>query len=107
MKTSASKIALLVSALAASCLLATPAVRGADAQPDAKAQKAAAQKAKHDALVLQKYDKNHNGVLDPDELARKQANDERMRALREAKQRKAAERAKAAATATPAQPQQQ
>ena len=106
MKTSVSKITLLVSALAASCLLVTPAVRGADTQPDAKAQKAAAQKAKHDALVLQKYDKNHNGVLDPDELARKQANDDRRRALREAKQRKAAERAKAAPTAAPA-PQQQ
>ena len=104
MNTSASKLTLLVSALAVSSLFATPAVRGADAQADVAAQKAAAQKAKHDALVLQKYDKNHNGVLDPEEQAAKQANDDKMRALREAKKRKQEERAKAA---TPVQQQRQ
>jgi hypothetical protein len=105
MNTSASKLALFLSALAVSSLFITPVVRAADDPADAKAQKAAAQKAKHDAEVLKKYDKNGNGVLDPDEQAAKQANDDKMKALRDAKKRKAEERAKGTAT-TPAQSQQ-
>lgn len=58
--------------------------------PEEQAKQAADLKTKHDAEVLKKYDKNQNGVLDPDELALKQANDAKMQALREAKQKKAA-----------------
>ncbi|HVU34943.1 MAG TPA: hypothetical protein VHE61_16030 [Opitutaceae bacterium] len=69
--------------------------------PDEVAKQQADAKAKHDAAVLKKYDKNANGVLDPDEAAANQANVEKMRALREAKAKKAAERAQSAAP-TPA-----
>ncbi len=57
--------------------------------PEEQAKQAADLQAKHDAAVLKKYDKNQNGVLDSDELALKQANDAKMQALRDAKQRKA------------------
>ncbi|PTX96455.1 hypothetical protein DB354_07270 [Opitutus sp. ER46] len=89
---------MFVCALAVSCLLATPAVRAAGTDtPDTPSAKQAAAQAKKDAEILKKYDKNANGVLDPDELAKRQANVEKMKALREAKKRKAEERAKAKA----------
>lgn len=100
MKHVASKLTL-AGMLALSSLITTPMTRAA-ASTDAQAARQAALKAKHDALVLKKYDKNGNGVLDPDELARKAANEARMKVLREARQRKAAERAQAARQAAPA-----
>ncbi len=57
---------------------------------DEQAKQVADAKAKHDAAVLKKYDKNGNGVLDADELALKQANEQKMQALRDAKDKKAA-----------------
>lgn len=57
--------------------------------PEEQAKEAADLQAKHDAAVLKKYDKNGNGVLDPSELAVKQANEQKMQALRDAKNKKA------------------
>lgn len=57
--------------------------------PEEQAKQTADVKAKHDAEVLKKYDKNQNGVLDADELALKQANEQKMQALRDAKNKKA------------------
>ena len=101
MKTSASKITLLVSLFAAFSMFAAPMVRAGDETTDAKSQKAAEEKAKHDAEVLKKYDKNGNGVLDPDEAAARQANVDKMKGLRDAKKKKAEER-KANEAAKPA-----
>jgi hypothetical protein len=100
-----SKLTFVISALAVAALFAVPAVRADDApvnagaQTDAKAQKAAALQAEKDARALRKYDKNGNGVLDADELALKQANEDRMKGLREAKKKKAEERKASAAKA--------
>jgi hypothetical protein len=58
--------------------------------PDELAQEESDLKTKHDAAMLKKYDKNGNGVLDPDEQKLMQANADKMKALREAKERKAA-----------------
>ena len=92
----ASKLTLLAGALAVSCLFAAPTLRAADEKVDPKVQAAADRQAKHDADVLKKYDKNGNGILDPEEQALLQANQEKMRVLREAKKKKAADRATAA-----------
>jgi chromosome segregation ATPase len=56
--------------------------------PEEQAKETAELKAKHDAAVLKKYDKNHNGVLDADEAATLQANEQKMQALRDAKNKK-------------------
>jgi hypothetical protein len=57
--------------------------------PDEVAKEESDAKAKHDAVVLKKYDKNRNGILDADELAAKQVNDQKMQALRDARNKKA------------------
>jgi len=92
MKTSVSKLTLLISVLAVSSWFTAPVVRAAGDATDAKAQKAADAKAKHDAEVLRKYDKNGNGILDPEEQAARQANVDKMKALRDARKHKAEER---------------
>ena len=92
MKTSGSKLALLISALAVAFVFTAPIVWAAGETTDAKAQKAADAKAKHDAEVLRKYDKNGNGVLDPEEQAARQANVDKMKALRDMRKHKSDER---------------
>ncbi len=47
---------------------------------------------KKEADALRKYDRNANGVLDPDEQAERQANIDRMRGVREAKKKKGEDR---------------
>lgn len=99
----------MVGALAASVLFAAPMAR-ADEKADSATQKALNKKAWHDAEVMRKYDKNGNGVLDADELALKQANEDKMKALRDKRKQKTAERkakdaaasVEASTTATPA-----
>ena len=72
--------------------------------PDEAAKYEADQKAKHDATVLKKYDRNGNGVLDPEELAVKQKNDEKMQAMRDARAKKTAAKGAAAASTSGVEP---
>jgi hypothetical protein len=77
-----SRLILLASALAFACTFTTPVVRAAaEKTPE---QKAAA-KAKKDADNLKKYDENKNGKLDPNELAKLKADEEK---AKEAKKKK-------------------
>jgi hypothetical protein len=79
MKTSTSKLTLILSVFAVACAFTVPAVRGAD-----DAEKAA-KKAKKEAADLKKYDKNHNGKLDPDEIAEMKADQEKAKAAKKKK----------------------
>ena len=81
MKKPASKIALIVGALAIACMFTVPAVRAAN-----DAEKAA-KKAKRDADNLKKYDKNGNGKLDPDEEAAMKADQAKAKAETEKKKK--------------------
>jgi hypothetical protein len=73
MKTPASKLTLIASALAMACLLTVPVVNAAS--DDAKAEK----KQKKTEADLKKYDKNANGKLDPDEEAALKADTEKQK----------------------------
>ena len=75
MKKLTSKIALIASLLAVTGMFTFPAYAA-----DEKADAAAAKKAKHDAEMLKKYDKNGNGKLDPDEIAARDADREKAKA---------------------------
>jgi hypothetical protein len=66
MKKPASKLTLLATAFAVVSLFTVPALRAAD-EKEAKDKKD--KEPKVTAKVLEKYDKNHNGKLDPDEEA--------------------------------------
>ena len=76
-----SKLLLAASALAVACTFALPA-RAAD---DKEAKKAERQK-----KLLEKYDKNHNGKLDPEEEAEMKADQAK---AKEAKEKKDKEKA--------------
>lgn len=105
MKNSASKLTLFVSAFALCGLFATPIVRAADENSDAKAGKRAERKAKQEAQMLRKYDANGNGVLDPDEQAAMKADQDKAKAQRAAQRKaKATEKAKLVEPAQPAWP---
>lgn len=84
MKTSAPKLLLLLSSVAVFAFTASSTYAG-EPSSDSDAQKRAE---KREANALKKYDKNANGVLDPDEQAERQANIDRMRGVREAKKKK-------------------
>jgi hypothetical protein len=81
MKNPASKLALLATTLAIACLLAGP-LSAADNKDDA-----AAKKAKREADMLKKYDKNGNGKLDPDEEAAMKADQAKAKAEKEKKKK--------------------
>ncbi len=86
MKNTASKTILFTSLLALAGLFLTPAVH---AQPDDTAKKEKAEKkAKRDAEVLKKYDKNANGKLDAGEEAAMKADQEKLKAEKKEKQEK-------------------
>jgi hypothetical protein len=76
MKKLASKLTLLVGVLAIACMFTVPTVRAQDDKEKAKQEK----KAKRDAEILKKYDKNGNGKLDPDEEAAYKADQEKAKA---------------------------
>lgn len=80
MKKSASKITLILSAMALAGAFFVPAV---SAQDDA-----AAKKAKRDAANLKKYDKNGNGKLDEDEIAQMKKDQAEAKAKKEAEKNK-------------------
>jgi hypothetical protein len=80
MKNPASKITLIVSTLAIACLLTLPALA-------ADKEDAAAKKAKRDAEMIKKYDKNGNGKLDPDEEAAMKADQAKAKAEKEKKKK--------------------
>lgn len=84
MKKPACKLTLVASMLAIACMLTVPAVRAADDKKDDAAVKAE-KKAKRDAEMLKKYDKNQNGKLDPDEEAAMKADMEKAKAERKKK----------------------
>lgn len=75
MKKPASKLILLAGMLAIAGMFTVPAVRAAD-DDAAKAEK----KKKKAEADLKKYDKNHNGKLDPDEEAALKADLEKQKA---------------------------
>ena len=79
MKTSTSKLTLILSVFAVACAFTVPAVRAAD-----DAEKAA-KKAKKEAADLKKYDKNGNGKLDADEEAMMKADMEKAKAEKKKK----------------------
>ena len=85
MKKLASKLTLLAGALAIACMFTVPVVR---AQDDAAAKAKAEKKAKREAEILKKYDKNGNGKLDPDEEAAYKADQEKAKAERKEKKEK-------------------
>ena len=80
MKIPVSKIALIASALAIACLFTVPVVA-------ADKEDAAAKKAKKEADMLKKYDKNGNGKLDPDEEAAMKADQAKAKAAKEKKKK--------------------
>jgi 2,3-bisphosphoglycerate-independent phosphoglycerate mutase len=89
------KLTLLASALAASFLFAAPMLRAedttapaAETKTEKTVDKKAERKAKHEAEMLKKYDKNGNGVLDPDELAAMKADQDKNKADHKRKQHK-------------------
>lgn len=84
---------MAISVLAVTSMFTAPAVSAAVRNDAPKADR----KAQQEAAVLRKYDKNGNGVLDADEQAARQANVDKMKALRDAKKRKAEERKAASA----------
>jgi hypothetical protein len=82
MKKLTSKIALIASLLAVTGMFTAPAYAADD-----KADAAAAKKAKHDAEMLKKYDKNGNGKLDADELATMKSDEEKAKAEKKAEKK--------------------
>jgi hypothetical protein len=84
MKKPASKLTLIAGLLAIACTLTVPAVRAADDKKDDPAVKAE-KKAKRDAEMQKKYDKNQNGKLDPDEEAAMKADMEKAKAEKKKK----------------------
>lgn len=78
---------LFAGALAFTGLFTAPMVRAQDDQA-AKKEKAAERKAKRDADLLKKYDKNGNGKLDADEEAAVKADQEKAKAERAEKKEK-------------------
>jgi hypothetical protein len=88
MKKLTAKITLLASALAIVGLFTAPALR---AQGDDATTKKAEKKAKKEAEILAKYDKNHNGVLDPDEKAAYEADVAKAKAEKKEKKEKKAD----------------
>jgi hypothetical protein len=88
MKKLTAKITLLASALAIAGLFTAPVLH---AQDDAAAKTKAEKKAKRDAEILKKYDKNGNGKLDPDEEAAYKADMEKAKAEKKEKKEKKSE----------------
>ena len=80
------KINLLASVLTVACMCTTPVLRaqGDDPAAKAKAEKKAENKAKRDAGILKRYDKNGNGQLDSDEAAAMKAEQEKAKAEKQA-----------------------
>ncbi|MDO8539924.1 MAG: hypothetical protein Q7S40_05735 [Opitutaceae bacterium] len=73
MKKLTSRLAWLVIALVVAGAFVVPAVHAAEKTAEQKSEG----KKKKDAEDLQKYDKNKNGVLDPDEKAEMKADQEK------------------------------
>ena len=86
MKKIASKTILLTTLLALAGIFATPAAlaQSGDSMKREKTEK----KAKRDAEVLKKYDKNANGKLDAGEEAAMKADQEKLKAEKKEKQEK-------------------
>ena len=85
MKKLTAKITLLASVMAVAGFFTAPALRAQT--DDAAAKTKAEKKAKREAEILAKYDKNHNGVLDPDEKAAYEADQAKAKAEKKEKKK--------------------